>query len=173
MTEPLEEQYFNWLCAKVRENSGPNHISLFRIMHMTEFPWTVEGDRNRAADGRELRIYFCNEAFLKRDQSWLHEPCTIFEMLIALADKANFQTDIPAQDWFWNFMNNLNLDGFRRVTGNDEARIHEILHTFVWRLYDEYGNGGIFPLRRPRNDQRKVELWYQLFEYLDEKLPVE
>jgi len=169
MDEPLEEAYFTWLCAKVRENNTANHITLFQILHETPFTSTDPGDRNREADGRELRVYFCNAAFVKRDQRWFAQPCSIFEMLIAFADRANFQTGISVRDWFWEFMTNLHLEDFRRVTGSDESRIHDILYTFVWRLYDENGDGGLFPLRRPQHDQRKVELWYQLSEYIDEK----
>jgi hypothetical protein len=177
MDEPIDVAYFNWLCAKVKENSGPNHRALFQIMYETEFVWDpsvpqVAGDRNRAADGKELRLHFCDEMYVKRDQSWLRQPCSIFEMLIAFANHANFQTDIPMFDWFWEFMTNLRLDEFRRVTGSDEAKIHDILYAFVWRLYDENGYGGLFPLRRTNKDQRKVELWYQFFEYLDEKVPI-
>ena len=168
MEEPVEELYFNWLCAKVRENSGPNHLSLFAILHGTEFVWdsSVAGDRNRAADGKELRAFFFTAAYIKRDQNMMRQPCSIFEMLIAFADRANFQTDKPVKDWFWEFMTNLRLDEFRRVTGSDEDKIHDILYNFVWRQYDSNGDGGLFPLRRPQEDQRKVELWYQLFQYL-------
>jgi hypothetical protein len=174
MDESIDDQYFNWLCAKVKENSGPNHLALFHILYQTEFIWdtSVPGDRNRATDGKELRSYFCDSAFIKRNQAWLRQPCSILEMLIAFANHANFQTGIPAKDWFWEFMINLQLEDFRRVTGSDETRIHEILYTFVWRLYDKRGDGGLFPLRSPKHDQRKVELWYQFFEYLDEKIPV-
>ena len=34
------------------------------------------------------------------------------------------------------------------------------------RDYDASGFGGIFPLRRPAEDQRKVELWYQAAAYI-------
>jgi hypothetical protein len=42
------------------------------------------------------------------------------------------------------------------------------LETFVWRNYDRKGVGGIFPLYRSRRDQRRVELWYQFNEYIEE-----
>ncbi len=169
MEEPIEETYFNWLCAKVRENSGPNHISLFQIMHETDFTWTEFGDSHREADGRELRSYFCTAAYIKKDQRWFNEPCSIFEMMIAFAAHAEFTTEMPLKNWFWQFMINLHLEDFRRVTGSDESRIRDILHVFVWRLYDENGDGGMFPLRRPQKDQRKVEIWYQFAEYLEDQ----
>ena len=30
------------------------------------------------------------------------------------------------------------------------------------------GTGGLFPLKRPRVNQRRVEVWYQMSEYLME-----
>jgi hypothetical protein len=171
MDEPIEEVYFNWLCAKVRENSGPNHMALFRILYETEFVWdtSVPGDRNRAADGKELRLEFYREAFVKKERTFLNQPCCIFEMLVAFADRASFQTGRSIEDWFWELMTNLKLNEFRRVTGSDSDRIHDILYVFVWRQYEENGDGGLFPLRRPQNDQRKVEIWYQFFEYLEDQ----
>jgi len=169
MEEPIEESYFNWLCAKVRNNPIPVYLDLFRLLHKVEFIWTVQGDKNRAADGKELREYFCSNGFIEPDLNWLQEPCSIFEMLIALSDRANFQTDIPIKDWFWRFISNLKLEDFRRVSRSDEAKIHDILYTLVWRLYDDHGNGGLFPLRNPKQDQRKIEIWYQMFEYIDDQ----
>lgn len=169
MDEPLEESYFNWLCAKVRQNPAPDYLSLFRILHTTEFTWVVMLDRNRAADGRELREYYCTEAYIKRIPSWFQEPCSIFEMLIALCGHLQFQTDRPVKDWFWELITNLHLEDFRRVSKSDESIIDDILYTFVWREYEYSGEGGIFPLRNPRRDQRKVEIWYQFFDYLTDQ----
>jgi hypothetical protein len=36
----------------------------------------------------------------------------------------------------------------------------------IWRTYDRRGHGGLFPLQRSNRDQRRVEIWYQLSEYL-------
>jgi len=170
MAEPLEETYFKWLCAKVRKNSGSHHYNLFRILHNTEFTWVVSMDRNRAADGRELREYYCTAAYVRKDRIWFGEPCSVLEMLIAFADRASYQTDMPLRDWFWQFMINLKLDGYSGVSRSDEPYIEEILYIFLARQYDECGDGGLFPLRKPcKRDQRRRELWYQLFDYLDDQ----
>lgn len=169
MSEPIEEEYLNWLCAKVRKTRSPMYDDLFVILHKTEFVWTVHGDRNRAEDGCELRLDFLRESGWNNDQAWFNQPCSVLEILVALAKRACFQTDRPTTEWFWEFISNLYLDDFRRVSRNDVPLIEEILHNFVWRTYDPSGHGGIFPMRWPKQDQRKVELWYQFFEYLDEK----
>jgi hypothetical protein len=38
------------------------------------------------------------------------------------------------------------------------------------RLYTTSGYGGLFPLEEPKEDQRKVEIWYQMMAYLGENL---
>jgi len=170
MDEPLDETYFNWLCAKVERNPAPDYVDLFRVLHATPFTWIIDLDRNREADGRELRQIFTTEMRIRKDLVWFREPCSVFEMLIAFADRAWFQTDDISQvQWFWQFLINLNLDQYHRVVGSDLGHIEETLRIFVDRRYNEHGEGGLFPLRNPKHDQRKVELWYQFFEYLDEQ----
>jgi hypothetical protein len=43
-----------------------------------------------------------------------------------------------------------------------------VLDVLLQRTYTNKGVGGLFPLKRSKNDQRKVEIWYQLQEYLAE-----
>lgn len=169
MWEPIENEYFNWLCAKVLQTSGNMHVGLLRVLHNTPFVWLIPGDRNRVEDGCELRVYFLRASSWERDDSWYNQPCSVLEMLIGFADRAAFQTDIPLQDWFWTFLTNLKLEEYRRVTTADKPRIDEILNTFIWRTYDRNGYGGMFPMRWPKHDQRKVEIWYQFCAYLEDR----
>ena len=46
--------------------------------------------------------------------------------------------------------------------------IDEILNKFIDRTYRASGYGGLFPLRHSKEDQRKVEIWYQMAAYLIE-----
>lgn len=168
MEEPIEESYFNWLCAKVLSNNQ-NYLELMRILHSTEFTWVVSRDENRAEDGIELREYFLRETGLHPDIDWFNQPCSVLEMFIAFSNRAYFQLDdISPKDWFWEFMTNLKLDEFRRVSESDEREIHHILKTFLSREYEDDGQGGMFPMRRPEQDQREVEIWYQFCEYVED-----
>lgn len=169
MREPIENEYFNWLCAKVLSTSGNMYVDLMRILHKTPFVWFIPGDKNRADDGNELKTYFLNESGWENDPEWFSEPCSVLEMLIAFANRASFQTDIPSRDWFWEFMINLQLDECRRVEESSEPVIEEILNTFVWRTYMPNGRGGIFPMNHPSRDQREVEIWYQFCDYLEDR----
>lgn len=172
MPEPIENAYFNWLCAKVLGLGDRNYIDLLRILHTTEFVWVLSGDRDRAADGLELRAEFTNASRSSPDPLLFDVGCSIFEMLFAFAKRAEFQTDIKASTWFWIFINNLELNEYRRITRHDVPNIESILYSFIWREYDDNGRGGLFPLTYPRHDQRTVEIWYQFYEYLDEQDPI-
>lgn len=170
MEEPIESEYFNWLCAKVvAPTRHKMYCDLLKLLHETEFAWTILGDRNRMEDGLELRIHFLRQSRWNMDRGWYSQPCSVLELLIAFADRACFQTDIPLETWFWEFMSNLELGEFRQVQPSDVDGIKDILHTFVWRTYDPSGYGGIFPMRWPKRDQRKVEIWYQFCDYLDDR----
>lgn len=169
MDQPIEEAYFNWLCAKVQWKRNRNYSKLLEILYHTEFTWTILGDRNRESDGLELRTDFLRDCRINDpDPEWLNAPCSVLEVLIALACRAEFETGIPVRDWFWTFIKNLRLDDYRYVSPRDIPVIEEILNTFVWRTYSPNGDGGLFPMRSPNgHDQRQIELWYQFFEYLE------
>ncbi len=170
MSEPIEELYFDWLCAKVLPVDTRNYHRLMQILYCTEFVWfgtgDTSGDRNRTEDGLELRDYFLDETGWDKDPMWFNEPCSLLEFFIALADRAYFMTDKPVRDWFWTFMSNLGLDEYRQVSEFDVPVIENILYTFVWREYDSLGRGGLFPLSGAHSDQRQVEIWYQFNAYV-------
>lgn len=175
MTEPLENLYFNWLCAKVNrpENSTPSltYTKLLKRLHTTEFVWLVSGDDNRAEDGVDLRNDFLIEAQLPEDPMWLEEPCSVLEMLIAFSKRAEYATDSSYLGWFWEFLENLGLREFNDAAYNGfTKKIDDILFRFVWRQYDFRGRGGgMFPLQDTPQDQKEVEIWYQFCDYLNDQ----
>ncbi len=66
-------------------------------------------------------------------------------------------------------INILKLNEYRQVSKSDALVIEEIIHNFVWRTYDSTGYGGLFPLDDPKEDQRKVEIWYEFCAWVEEK----
>lgn len=170
MNEPLENLYFNWLCAKVMrvENPTPTltYWDLLRILHNTEFVWLLSGDDNRAEDGIELRRQFLIIGDIPDHPEWRGQPCSLLEMLIAFSKRAEFQSDISAYTWFWEFIENLGLADCNDAACCSEEAINDVLYQLVWRTYDMDGQGGLFPMQHPKHDQTKVEIWYQFFEYL-------
>lgn len=171
MREPLENLYFNWLCAKVM-NLKPRrdertYWDLLKKLHKTEFVWLLSGDDNRAEDGKDLRREFIIQAEIPDYPEWRTElGCSVLEMLIAFARRAEFQTDDPSPFWFWEFIRNLGLEEFDDQRGLDEERVNQILEDMIWRTYSPNGDGGMFPIDNPIEDQREVEIWHQFCEYL-------
>jgi hypothetical protein len=171
MDEPIEETYFKWLYSKVASVPIPTpaltYWNLLRILHRTEFVWLVSGDDNRAADGIEVRKEFFNQLGQERDPTLMSLPCSVLEMMIAFARRAEFQTEIPVRDWFWVFLHNLQLSGCSDAEPDIEDFVMDVLDEFLWRTYQSNGEGGMFPLSNlSKNDQRKVEIWYQFCEYV-------
>lgn len=171
MDEPLENLYFNWLCAKVThvENPSPSNVywRLLRTLHNTEYVWLVTGDDNRAEDGIELRDEFMTQSNYYDDpEEFRGVSCSLLEMLIAFSRRAEFMTTQSAKDWFWEFIDNIGLLECTDASELTEDDIGERLYSIIWRTYDPAGRGGLFPMSDPPEDQRKTEIWYQFCEYL-------
>lgn len=170
MDEPIEEAYFNWLYSKVASVAWPTPSltfwTLLRDLHSIEFVWLIPGDDNRAVDGLELRTEFLNLVETDQDPCWMNIGCSVLEMLISFSRRAEFQTEVDARSWFWIFMENLDLDELNDAGTYDSRVTADILDQFLWRTYSRKGEGGLFPLRNPEHDQRKIEIWYQFCEYL-------
>lgn len=173
--EPLEDLYFEWLCDLVGETEGkPNsHVSLLREMHRVPFVWSVPNDDNRAEDGRDLRFEFRPRYELSED-AWVDLDCSMLEMIIALARRMAFDQDKELDDRFWLLVDNLGLskltdDKFRK---SSPRHISETLNRINDRSYFPDGKGGLFPLEHAEEDQRDVELWYQMSAYLLENDPL-
>ena len=163
------EEYFNWLCAKVRRNPFPLYYDLLKIMFDAEFVWVIPRDENRAEDGKDLRREFVRTTGLEPGHEVERLGCSVLEMIIAFSERAWFQTDVPAQEWFWKIVQNLELDEHRQVQKEAIPEIESVLYNLVWRQYSYNGHGGMFPMRWPKRDQRTVEIWYQFCDYVDEE----
>jgi hypothetical protein len=175
MNALLEERYFNWLYSKVVldgvTSTTKKYYQLLKLLHKMEFIWLVTGDDNRAEYGQELRKFFLEEKNLRASDhfAWLRETCSVLEMLIALANEAELDTDIPREQWFWTFLENLGLKDMSDDSGTDWADAQHIVEEFLWRTYQYNGEGGLFPLHHPDRDQRGVEIWYQFSAYVIER----
>ena len=173
--EPIENLYFNWLCAKVvyLEVKSPSltHDHLLRKLYRTEYVWTVIGDDNRVEDGLDLRSKFLRTSNIEDDGDWLHYGCSVLEALIAFSNRLEFDSNIPAEQWFWHMIENLGIHEFndaRYIYEDLDTLVDDVLDALVWRQYDRYGNGGLFPLQNTKKDQREIEIWYQYCAYWEE-----
>lgn len=171
MNEMSEEErrYFEEL-LKLVTPTDKNYDFLLRVLWDKEFYSLINYDENRAKDGVQLRTEFGFDKIL-------FGPCRCLEVLISLARRCEFElsdSHIPsnAKAVFWEFIHNLELDYYSKDNWMSDAvyfEIDEILNKWLERGYSVNGIGGIFPLKRPKKNQRRVELWYQMMEYLIEK----
>lgn len=174
MDEPLDEKYLTWLYGQVAsvqlEDPTRTYWSLLRQLYTKEFVWFVPNDDNRVEDGRDLRREFITELNLEDvDPLWLELGCSMLEMLLALSHRCAFEAEGGSSDWFWHMIDNLNLGGFHDLylqSSKHERYVDNVLDSIIWRSYRSDGFGGLFPLKNPNEDQREVELWYQLSCYL-------
>ena len=172
MDEPVEllELYFNWLCSKVIDTTqtspGLTYWNLFKALYTTEFAWLLSGDDNRAADGKQLRREFILEADIPDYPQWRQAvPCSVFEMMIAFSRRADFMTDRPYPEWFWEMVDNLGLRGFNDANF-DPYFVDDILNTMVWRQYNSEGVGSMFPVKDFEDDWQTIDIWAQFCKYL-------
>lgn len=176
MSAALDERYFDWLygqvCSVKTRSPAKSYRDLLHILFTKEFVWLVPNDDNRVEDGKDLRYEFFEAEGIeptKRDSHWLNLGCSMLEFLIALSRRAEFESDQDAKTWFWELLQNLDLHEMNDRVEIDQDYVEEILDRVIWRTYDYNGDGGLFPLLYPEEDQRKVELWYQLSAYILER----
>jgi hypothetical protein len=171
MSKPLDERYFVWLYSQVADaeerHPSKTYWGLLRKLYAKEFFWIVPNDDNRIEDGRYLRLEFLDrEAIQNVDNDWLHMGCSMLELMIGLSRKLSFVAEGEPQIWFWTLVENLGLEEFNDNRRLPNMLIDNRLNEVIWRTYKRNGHGGFFPLNKTRHDQRDVEIWMQMNEYI-------
>ena len=172
----LENLYFDWLYEIMCIDDGyevHSYRRLFMHLHKIEFTYLIERDENRACDGINLRYRFAiNNGFEDIYRKYLTGPCSVLEMIIALAITCEEHImDDPAKgnrtkQWFWYMISNLGLGGM--YDGNFDRRyVDEVIYIFLNREYSPDGRGGLFTIRNCEEDLRNVEIIYQLYWYIN------
>lgn len=164
-----DQAYFEWLCRQCLADPGSRQWEKILIqMFETEFVWLVSNDGSRLGDGLALRDEFLDEMQITVLDEWLDQPCSFLEMLVALARRLDFQTDVGVVEAFAELMGNM---GFTQMRVYHPPLITEILERVIFRTYSGYGVGGLFPVRNPTSDMRQRELWFQMMDYIRENHP--
>lgn len=173
MGAQLWNEYGIWLVNHVRLRKL-GYSQLMAQLHNTPFTYILERDQNRADDGIILREEFYREKDIDIGIYDHRDDCSVLEMLVALSIRVNDEyTGDPSgeshPEWiFWEMICNLGLDVFDdRHYESDE--VEYILDRWMDRdfLYD--GSGSVFPIAGPMRDQRRIEIWSQMNEYLTGK----
>ena len=174
MTALAVNRYNRWLRDRVAR-PGPSYDIMMDHAFETPYIWFVENDHNRAQDGMNLRRQFEFETSIRLPELG---PCRVLEFLVALAKRLNEETydhQYPDQTtvWFWKLVSHLGLDEYH--DNYDFNLIHRSIQYTFQKLnnreyYPDGTNGGLFPLKDPVEDQRGVEVWYQMMAYLSENM---
>jgi hypothetical protein len=175
MSEPLDETYFKWLYSQVADPGVKSktlaYWKVLRVLHEKEFVWVVENDENRIADGKILREEFLDATgYSVDDPDWIELGCSMLELLVGLAKRLDYDSvSVGPHYWFWvHLMHNIGLSQYNDASSFDDCDVEDILDRVIYRSYEFDGSGGLFPLKHPKQDQRRVELWYQMAAYVME-----
>lgn len=177
--------YSEWLNEQIMsDNIGLDELDNYGILITTlsamPFTYVLEMDSNRMWDGLYLRNIFYDDhpAF----EGELTQECSLLEMLVGLAYRMSNDvfSDLGKStgDWFWEFMSNLGadyytddiLDGeFPKNHRNYRDELIDLLRNFMDRRYKDSRHGNIFWFKKDPKGLKKIELWYQMHYYIEEK----
>ena len=161
--------YFEWLLDQTRCRfvKTDDYRLLLEYLYLREFTWTIPFDSHRADNGLGLRYEFASEyGYLDEDR-----PCTVLEVLIALARDweheivYDFHKGDRSAQWFWTMINNLGLLDYPDWSFEEDI-VDEIINIWLERRFEKNGNGSPFLVKVVNRDQRRIELWLQLQDYL-------
>lgn len=173
--DQIRNEYFEWLYNYICGRKFNNRISfrkLFMLLHSIDFDFYIPDDSNRTIDGVNLRNRFANYMHDEEISNVLDEPCSVLEMMLALAIRCeetimdNPEYGDRTVQWFWNMLTNLNLNRFSDDVFNEDIA-RDRIYNFIERKYEPDGKGGLFYIRNCPTDLRTVDIWTQLCWYLD------
>lgn len=175
MRETIQNEYFEWLYEFICHTKRVDRTSfkkLFRQLHDIEFTFTIPLDRNRAVDGCYLRDRFIESRNYIEYAEYLYGPCSVLEMIIALALRCEETIMDDAtkgnrtSQWFWRMITNLGLGSMIDAVYDPEY-VENVIGRFLNREYESDGHGGLFIISNCDQDLRDVEIWIQAMWYLN------
>lgn len=170
----INNKYFEWMYDLVCRDRFADDISFRKLLaelHKIEFIFYIPLDANRADDGIKLRRRFALELNDAELATKIKGPCSVLEMILALAIHCEDIMDDPlvgdrTSQWFWGMIANLGL-GSMDDSNFNKLYVGETIARFLNRDYEPNGKGGLFTVRNSDIDIRDKEIWYQLCHYLN------
>lgn len=178
MDDPLERAYLQWLSDQVGSLNGnprSSHVEFLHQLFTKEFFWIVANDDNRVDDAIALRYEFVDNYWHGRvPHGWFEMGVSFLEVMIGIARRLAWQTDGEPSEQFWILTQEIGAHpctdaNYRRSPTQMRNRVDAIMNRIIWRTYHPNGKGGFFPLDHAHQDQRHVEIWYQMNAYLRER----
>lgn len=168
----FRDEYFNWMHDMVCLGRYDGYITYRRLLdrlHNIPFTYIMRMDANRYDDGIDLRYRFCQDNGYKDLTRYLAGPCSVLEMMVALAMRCEDFMDNTAygdrtSQWFWSMIVSLGL-GAMSDDRYDRHIVDEIIDIFLNREYAPDGRGGLFTIKNCEDDMRDLEIWHQMCRY--------
>ncbi len=177
----LDELFDRMDIGKVEENGKISYYRLARLLTSIEFYCVIDRDTNRVFDAYSFREKWWNENIkpynsLPMDETNMSSSVSLFEVLSALSIRMENEilqspeSGNRENKWFWMIMKNIGWDKYTddSMDDSDVNKIKMDAFRIMDRSYSENGAGGLFPLAKTTRDQTKVEIWYQMAEYIEE-----
>lgn len=174
------DAYFDWLKEQIMSDDIyelDDYGILITTLSVMPFTYVVEMDSNRMWDGLYLRNIFYDDHVAFEGE--LTQECSLLEMLVGLAYRManDVFSDLGKStgDWFWEFISNLGADYYTDdiLEGvsdkNHRDDLIDILSNFMDRKYKDSRSGNIFLFKKDPKDLKKIELWYQMHYYIEQK----
>lgn len=178
-TTKAKYRYQNYLFSKVTNGTTAPYIHLLQYMYDTPFTYTVWKDESRAVDALDFRAKYVEWRHLSELEASELGPAedksapSVLEVLVAMCVRVetrimrNEEKGDRTAEFFWNIMSCL---GIAHLNDNmfDSAEVEAAMQRLLNRTYEYNGVNGPFYIENPREDLRKVDLWYQFMWYLAE-----
>lgn len=168
----MREKYYQWLIGLIGDDYNEKYYSnLLRDLDDIEFIYQIDLDENRAVDGIDLRVRYADEKEIMLGDNLypLDGTCTVLEMMVALACRVEHEIldDGGASDCFWGMIKSLGL--YKNDNYNyDHDLTVAVIENFMNHSYRSDGKGGLFTLKKPREDLRTVQIWEQAMWYFSQ-----
>lgn len=188
----MNEEYFEWLLSIIGVDTDDEngYGILCSILFENIFHPIIEMDENRWEDGIRYRYDFGvwhEHGDLKAAEMVANHlddilgGCTVLEMLVALSEEMEWELEdseyqAKAPKWFEEMIGNLGLDIYtnRELMENEAAyfEVDRTIERLIFRRYGYNGEGGLFPLQSPDEDQRETEIAIQMNRYIMENYDI-
>lgn len=176
--DTLTDEYLEWIIKRIDTEKNKNvsvYSKLLDFLYSRDFLYKCWSDENRAKYGEDLRYGFGLErgySYRDIDDHWIDKPCSVLEMMVALAIKCEGIVEYDPDDgnhtgyWFWKMIENLGLISMKN-SKFDKKKADWIIDRFLNKEYEKDGKGGLFIVHSDK-DMRIADIWYQMLWYLDE-----
>ena len=178
INDELSQAYYNWLAYDILQ-SRPNWFPVLKVLHSRDYLPILIMDDSRAKDGINLRDIYMSHingsyAIVQGSNPWGDIPCSMLEMMVALAMRMKEEFYSEYDDIFDMltiiFASMLSSLGIN-VDTITEDELNQKIDIFMCRQYEPTGRGSLFNLTGKTFDidWRDPPIWNQMLAWVSTK----